>query len=188
MNAQESKIFEAVEFAYKAHKGQMRRFARVPFITHPLSVAKLLAEHGCSNEVVTAAILHDAVEDTSTTLPKIRKKFGQKVATIVEGVTEIDMSYSWEKRKKHLLESLKKAPLEVLMVAIADKIDNLRSMENYIRYSKNVSEMWSYMHSPKERQKWYFNSLLKIFASRLKTKSGNSLLKIFKWEVKKVFG
>ncbi len=78
-------IFQAVEFASTAHSGHFRKGTNVPYIIHPLGVAKILIEHGCSEEIVVAGILHDTVEDTAITLEDIRRSFGERVDHLVQG-------------------------------------------------------------------------------------------------------
>jgi len=122
-------IFDAIEFAAKAHRGQFRKSTKIPYIIHPLNVGNILIESGCSPEIVAAGILHDTVEDTDITIEDIEKKFGEKVAKIVKGVSEPDKSDTWENRKNHTIEMLKTAPLEIVLVEYADKLDNIKSIK-----------------------------------------------------------
>lgn len=64
-------IFEAIEFATKAHAGQYRKGTGIPYITHPLGVSKILIENGCPEHVIVAGILHDTIEDTPVTFEEI---------------------------------------------------------------------------------------------------------------------
>ena len=118
-------IFDAIEFAARAHRGQCRKGTKIPYIVHPLAVAKILIDAGCPEDVVVAGILHDTVEDTPLSLDEIRHAFGTAVARIVEGASEPDKSKPWEERKAHTIESLKTASEAVLLVSCADKIENL---------------------------------------------------------------
>jgi (p)ppGpp synthase/HD superfamily hydrolase len=70
------RIFEAIEFGARAHAGKYRKGTEVPYIVHPLGVMKILVEHGASEDLVVAGILHDTVEDTYVTLEDIRNSFG----------------------------------------------------------------------------------------------------------------
>lgn len=157
-------VFDAILFAAKAHIGHYRKATRIPYILHPLGVAKILIEQGLQDEVVIAGILHDTVEDTPVTIEQIRRKFGKKVARLVEGASEPDKSDTWENRKKHTIEHLKKASLNLLYVSCADKLDNIRSM---IQDHKKVGEkLFGRFNRPKAQQKWYYTSLAKVFLSR----------------------
>ena len=81
-------IDRAFAVADKAHSGVKRRSGE-PYITHPLSVASLLAELGLDSESIAAALLHDVVEDTDVTKGDIESQFGSEVANLVDGVTKL---------------------------------------------------------------------------------------------------
>ena len=116
----------AKEFAIKAHKGQKRKFDTAkPMIIHPINVANILSEYEFDDNVVAAGYLHDVVEDTKYTLKDIEKKFGQDIASLVNGATEPDKSLSWEERKKHTIENIKNLNLRHKAIVCADKISNL---------------------------------------------------------------
>ncbi|MCI5578337.1 MAG: HD domain-containing protein, partial [Oscillospiraceae bacterium] len=82
------KIMRAYKLADAAHEGQMRSSGE-KYITHPLSVANILLDYCMDTDTICAALLHDVVEDTDTTLDEIRKQFGEDVAVLVDGVTKI---------------------------------------------------------------------------------------------------
>src|SRR5205814_6539887 len=116
----------AIEVAARAHYGQVRKGTDIPYISHPYAVGMMLARTGCPEEIITAGILHDTVEDTNITLEYLREKFGEKVASIVEGCSEPHHgSAPWEARKAHTLEYLRNAPWEVKVVTCADKLHNI---------------------------------------------------------------
>lgn len=179
-------IFRAIEFAAKAHAGQFRKGTNIPYIFHPLGVAKILIEYNCSEEIILAGMLHDTIEDTPVTIEDIRRAFGEEVARLVEGASEPDKSDSWENRKRHTIEYLKTAPLNVLLVACADKLDNIRAIRE--DYAKLGDVLWSRFNRPKEQQNWYYQALADVFVNRTKGEPTASLFKEFKYEVQKVFG
>lgn len=186
MNTQEQTLFRAIEFATKAHTGQYRKVTKIPYVIHPLGVAKILIDLGCAEEIVAAGILHDTVEDTNATLEQIRREFGSKVAQLVEAASEADKSDTWENRKRQFIESLRTAPMDGLLVVCADKLDNIRAIrEDYARMGESL---WSRFSRPKEKQRWYFQSLVAILSQRLDGEPGAALLKQFQEEVEKVFG
>ena len=88
----------------------------------------ILAKAGCSDEVIAAGILHNALEDTLMTIERIERMFGRGVAALVTACSEPDKSLPWEIRKKRFIDSIKKAPLDVRVIASADKLHNLRTM------------------------------------------------------------
>ena len=96
-------ITKAIEFSAKAHEGHFRKGSKIPYITHPLEVAKILGEavNPKENEaLICAGLLHDTVEDTDTSLETIRREFGEKVADLVASDSE-NKGLSWEKRKQN---------------------------------------------------------------------------------------
>jgi (p)ppGpp synthase/HD superfamily hydrolase len=143
-----SKLFNALEFAAFAHDGQKRADNITPYIAHPFSVGLILLEHGFSEEVVIAGILHDVVEDTKYTLEDIEKKFGQRVAQIVQGVTEDKQITSKEERFKFYLSVLKKSDNEVKAVRAADMLHNRRSV---LKELDNKFNIWQALHTDKEK-------------------------------------
>ncbi|WP_337995016.1 HD domain-containing protein [Paenibacillus thermotolerans] len=151
-------IDKAIRIAAIAHKDQSRKGSDVPYISHPFSVGMILAQEGCSDEVIAAGILHDTVEDTELTPDDIKRQFGQKVADIVMGCSEPDKSLSWEERKRHTLEALKAAPDEIRLVSCADKLQNVRSMIE--DYSAIGEELWTKFKRGKEQQEWYYRGII----------------------------
>src|SRR3954454_9876623 len=102
-------IDQAIIFAAMAHKDQTRKSTNIQYITHPFAEGMLLQKAKCSDEVIAAGILHDTLEDTSTTFEDLAEQFGSKVAKLVCSASEQDKSLPWEKRKQHTIESLKDA-------------------------------------------------------------------------------
>jgi (p)ppGpp synthase/HD superfamily hydrolase len=100
-------IFKAIEFATRAHSGQYRKGTKLPYIVHPLGVAKILIECDSPEHLIVAGILHDTVEDTSATLDEIKQTFGWDIADLVEAASEPDKSDTWENRKEHTIQMLK---------------------------------------------------------------------------------
>lgn len=180
-----SQIFKAIEFAAKAHTGQFRKSTNLPYILHPLGVGRILIEYDFSEEVVIAGILHDTIEDTSVTLKDILNVFGRNVKRIVEGASEPNRSDSWVNRKQHTIDYLKTAPGDVLLVACADKLDNIRAIKKDINKIGDV--LWDRFNAKKDKQEWYYKSLTKAFLGRSKEMVGAALFKEFSSEVNLVF-
>ncbi|MBM7552023.1 HD domain-containing protein [Thalassobacillus pellis] len=139
-------------FAEKAHEGQRRKSTGEPYITHPIRVADILMEAGFSDEVVCAGYLHDVVEDTNVTLNDIQHAFGNSVANLVAAHTE-DKKKSWKERKQHTIDTVKTGSLEVKSLIVADKLDNLLSME--AEYAAKGEEIWKHFNAGYEAQQWY---------------------------------
>lgn len=131
------------ELAAHHHRGQERK-GGLPYIVHPVAVAKMLQGAGASREAVAAGLLHDVLEDTGCELEELIKKAGPKVTKIVCQVTDKDKTAPWAKRKKNYLKYLRKASKEAMWVACADKIDNLTSLaEGYREKGKIFSSVFS---------------------------------------------
>lgn len=143
-----SLIKEARRYAEHAHSGQMRKLSDKPYIIHPINVGNILEKAGFSEEVIAAAYLHDAVEDTSVTLEEIVQRFGLEVAGIVEAHTE-NKSKSWEERKQHTIQIVKTGSLEVKSLIVADKLDNLRSLKE--SYDQQGDTIWNSLEDSKSR-------------------------------------
>ena len=126
-------IKEAYELANEKHKGQLRKSGE-PYIIHPLSVAMILADLNVGTNTLIAAILHDVVEDTDCGLEMIAEKFGNDVASIVDGVTKVtQMKFSSlekqqaENHQKMIIAMAK--DIRVIVVKLADRLHNLRTLE-----------------------------------------------------------
>jgi len=179
-------VFKATGFATKAHNEQCRKGTQAPYIAHPLGVAQILARYRCSEEIIAAAILHDTVEDTSVTLEDVKKEFGDRIADLVEAASEPDKSKPWRERKEHTIEHLKTAPIDVLLVSCADKLDNIGAIRQDLAIVGD--EAWSRFNSPKADQEWYYRSLAKVFLSRKGNETFSSMAKQFAYEIDRVFG
>lgn len=127
-------IHGAYVFAAQAHHGVMRRSGE-PYISHPLSVAHVLAEMQLDEATVAAGLLHDTVEDTDTDVDEIHDLFGEEVADIVDGVTKISLM-TFTDRAEAQAENIRKMILamaediRVIMVKLADRLHNMRTLEH----------------------------------------------------------
>ena len=179
-------IFEkALQFATKAHQGQFRKGTEIPYIVHPISVSQILRDAGCPQDWIMAGLLHDTVEDTDVELSEIEKCFGKTIATLVQGLSEHDTSDTWENRKQHTIHHLKTAPLAVVTIACADKLDNIRSMRK--DFETLGEKTWDRFNRPKEKQRWYYTSMGSVFNERLIKNPGSLINQEFQKELKKVF-
>lgn len=153
-----SRIDDAIVFVAKAHRKQVRKGTDIPYISHPFSVAMLLQQAGCDEDIVIAGLLHDTVEDTDVTLDDIIEHFGHHVADLVTAASEPDKSLPWEERKQHTLEFLAKAPLDVRRLVCADKLHNLRSI--LADLEREGSAIWDRFNRGRDDQIWYYSGLL----------------------------
>ncbi|GGF34491.1 phosphohydrolase [Halobacillus andaensis] len=149
-------IEKAKAFATEAHKGQKRKSSNEDYIVHPIRVAYTLQQAECSKELICAGFLHDVVEDTPYELEDIEKEFGPAVTELVAAHTE-DKTKSWHERKAHTIEVVRTGNLEVKSLIVADKWDNLQSIEE--GQHKMGEAIWSYFNSSYDQQKWYYQSV-----------------------------
>jgi len=179
-------IFKAIKFAARAHRGQYRKGTKIPYIVHPLGVAKILIEYGCPEHAVIAGILHDTVEDTPVTLDEIKRTFGWDIADLVEAASEPGKTDTWENRKNHTIGMLKTLSGEAAILVLADKLDNIRAIrEDYERHGESL---WRRFNRPRDQQKWYYENLAGAFSDSLTDERSHNILDIFKTEVARVFG
>ncbi|GAB4277627.1 MAG: RelA/SpoT family protein [Marinilabiliales bacterium] len=125
-------IRKAFDFANEAHKG-IRRRSGEPYFLHPIEVAKIVAgEIGLGTKSVVAALLHDVVEDTEYTLEDIERLFGEKIASIIDGLTKI--SHVFDKESSLQAENFRKMLLtlsddvRVILIKLADRLHNMRTL------------------------------------------------------------
>ena len=115
----------ALEQARSDHAGQVRNGSGgMAYVEHPVRVAETLAEHGYRDEVLAAALLHDVVEDSETTLDELREKFGEEVGGIVGALTDDESIEPYRARKAEHRERVAVAGDEALAIYAADKLTN----------------------------------------------------------------
>jgi (p)ppGpp synthase/HD superfamily hydrolase len=168
-NLLSSRFSDALAFANKLHAGQVRKGTTIPYVAHLLAVSALVLEAGGDEDEAIAALLHDAVEDQGglKTLGIIQKRFGERVASIVENCTDAytDPKPPWRDRKETYLENLSQAPTDVLRVSLADKLHNARSI--YRDLQENGVEIFSKFRGGQSGTLWYYYELLEIFSGRV---------------------
>lgn len=150
---------EAVRFATEAHKGQVRKGTKKPYIVHPVEVAKIVATMTSDDEILSAAVLHDTIEDCAGVTKEILcERFGERVAELVAGESE-DKSKTWEERKGTTIQRLKTESRELQMIALADKLSNMRDIDR--DYPVMGESLWMQfrMHS-KHAIGWYYKGVM----------------------------
>ena len=136
-------IQRAYEYADEKHKNQLRKSGE-PYIIHPLAVAEIVAEIGLDTDAITAALLHDCLEDTDASFEEISRMFGETVANLVEGVTKLTrVQYSTMEEQQ--MENLRKMfmamskDIRVILIKIADRLHNTRTLQ-YQTPAKQISK------------------------------------------------
>lgn len=178
-------LFDAIEFAARAHHGQYRKATPIPYILHPLNVARILIECGASQDVVIAAVLHDVVEDTPVTLDEVRATFGDPIAELVSGMSEPNRKDKWENRKRDMLASLETASQDLLLIELADKLDNIRAIRRDLQ--EHSDQVWARFSRGRDQQKQLYHQFLDLFQRRATTPCGIKLTQQFAEEMHLVF-
>ena len=136
-------IQRAYEYADEKHKNQLRKSGEL-YIIHPLAVAEIVAEIGLDTDAITAALLHDCLEDTDASFEEISRMFGETVANLVEGVTKLTrVQYSTMEEQQ--MENLRKMfmamskDIRVILIKIADRLHNTRTLQ-YQTPAKQISK------------------------------------------------
>ena len=154
---------KAIMFATEVHGGQLRKGTKIPYILHPLEAAAIVGTMTTDDEIIAGAVLHDVVEDTDTTVEKIRELFGGRVAELVASESEdkrehLSAQSTWKIRKQETLDHLKTAPVEVKMIALGDKLSNIRAINR--DYNSIGDELWQrFNQKDKNEHYWYYQSI-----------------------------
>ena len=155
------RFLRAFLFAAKKHAGQTRKASTIPYIAHLMGVASLVLEAGGDEDLAIAALLHDVVEDCggAPMLKVVRRRFGSRVAKVVDGCTDADTDPKppWRERKENYIRHLRKADADTQLVSAADKLNNVRSiLSDYRQLGESV---WSRFNGGREGTLWYYRTL-----------------------------
>lgn len=151
---------DALNYADRLHRGQLRKSSGCPYVSHLLAVASLVMEsHGDEDECI-AALLHDAVEDQggARTAEQIRHRFGNRVAGIVEACSEprsADMT--WKARKQAAIRRVAEADPSALLVVSADKLHNVRSL--ITEHRTRGEQLWEQFNGGRDGTLWYYRAM-----------------------------
>ncbi|MBI5240346.1 MAG: bifunctional (p)ppGpp synthetase/guanosine-3',5'-bis(diphosphate) 3'-pyrophosphohydrolase [Elusimicrobia bacterium] len=157
-------LAKAFRFALAAHAGQKRKGTDLPYILHPLGVTAAVLHMGGDARMAAAALLHDVLEDTSASPAALRRAFPSRVARLVAAESD-DTTLPWEERKRRTVARLRRAPREVLRLAFADKLDNIRAIaRDHERFGEGV---WRRFNRPRLLQQRYYRALEAVFRRRL---------------------
>jgi (p)ppGpp synthase/HD superfamily hydrolase len=162
------RFLRAFSFAAEKHAGQTRKASTIPYIAHLMGVASLVLEFGGDEDMAIAALLHDVVEDCGGVpmLKEVRRRFGSRVAKIVDGCTDSDTDPKppWQERKETYIRHLKSAYAETRLVSAADKLNNVRSiLSDYRQVGESI---WARFNGGREGTLWYYRALLEEFLRR----------------------
>jgi (p)ppGpp synthase/HD superfamily hydrolase len=159
------RFLRAFLFAAEKHAGQARKASTIPYIGHLMGVASLVLEAGGDEDLAIAALLHDVVEDCggAPMQKEVRRRFGKRVAKVVEGCTDTDTfpKPPWRQRKEDYIRHLKMADADTRLVSAADKLHNVRSVVT--DYREAGESIWSRFRGGRGGTLWYYRALLDEF-------------------------
>lgn len=153
-----SLLDRAIIFAVHAHSGTERRGKGFPYIVHPMEAVEIVATMTSDQELLAAAALHDTVEDTDVTVEEIRKEFGERIARIVADESDEIPDKDWKGRKQAAIDHLKNASHEAKMVALGDKLSNMRAIAR--DYAVKGDALWDLFHAKDRKDhEWHYRGL-----------------------------
>jgi len=156
-------VERAFWYAVRAHRGQKRKDNVTPYITHPIEVAEIASSMTTVGSVLTAALLHDVVEDTAVHLNDIARLFGYYVADLVADVSENKRpdrpaAETWKIRKEEGIQKIAGSGKEAKIISLSDKLSNLRSIAK--ARQEIGEEVWNWFNNTsKEEQGWYYRTM-----------------------------
>ena len=155
------RFIRAFTFAAQKHAKQTRKASTIPYLAHLMGVASLVLEAGGAEELAIAALLHDVVEDCGGVpmLKEVRRRFGKRVAKIVDECTDAytEPKPPWRERKELYIARLKHADADSRLVSAADKLNNVRSILS--DYREIGERVWERFNGGREGTLWYYRTL-----------------------------
>lgn len=168
------KLTKAITFAAHCHEGQTRKGSNTPYISHPLEALAIAATITNDANVLSAAVLHDVLEDCGVSPEEIQSRFGNEVLRLVCADTEdkresLPASDTWKIRKQETLNAISLMDRESQIIVLADKLSNIRAISR--DYSVLGDELWQRFNcKQKSEHKWYYEGILEL----LKFELGNT--------------
>ena len=174
----------AFGIARACHANKTRKTDDTPYISHLMGVAALVIEHGGTEVQAAAGLLHDVIEDTAMTYDRLVLLVGTEVADIVRDCTDdIDRKRDdnftpeqrladWHDRKVKYLDHLNHKPngTPSLLVVLADKVHNgeatARDIQRCRAEGRDLAEFWGHFNAPRDKQHWWYGSLLSALESK----------------------
>lgn len=154
------RLDDALGLVARDFRHRVRKGTTIPYLSHLLAVAAMVAEHGGDEEQIAAAVLHDWLEDVEwASVAELERRFGPRVARLVEAVTDTTSHPKppWRERKEAWLARIAAAPPEVKLVSVADKLHNIRSV---LRDYRALGEpLWGRFRGGRTGSLWYFRAV-----------------------------
>ena len=168
-------VDKAVIFAVMKHSTYPRKGTEIPYIVHPMEAAAIVAGITDDQGLIAAAVLHDTLEDTETSYGEIERQFGKRVAELVAAESEDKQEDkpamdTWKDRKQATIDELRKAGYEAKLLALADKLSNIRAIQR--DYEALGDELWNRFNQKDPREHgWYYGSLAEVFSGEPELKN-----------------
>lgn len=160
---------QALVYAFQLHHDQRRKGSHRPYFAHLMGVSALVVEHGGDEDQAIAGLLHDALEDRGdrTSAVELERRFGARVRRIVEACSDTQESPKppWKERKEAYLEHLEQADADALLVSLADKLYNARTIADDLLV--DGEPVWKRFGAGRDGQLWYYGELAAVFSRRL---------------------
>lgn len=174
MTSYSARYDAALILAARAHRTQLRKGTDIPYIAHPVYVARILGHYGFAENLQIAGLLHDVVEDTDVPIEAIRDAFGDEVAQLVTAVTETKTAdgkeLPWEQRKAEKLERLHSSGPDVAALKAADALHNARSLIRDLQADGGA--VWARFKRGPQQTTDYYDAI----AAGVRAKLGNHAL------------
>ncbi len=158
------RLSEAIAFAARCHDGMLRKGTVTPYIVHPMEVAAIAAALTDDEDILCACVLHDVAEDCGVTEAELVSRFGARTAQLVMSETQLcdgDPRETWERRKRGALERIEHGGRAVKLIALSDKLSNLRAIRR--DYERDSDAMFFRFHQHDRRMHaWYYTSVLAL--------------------------
>ncbi|HYP01065.1 MAG TPA: HD domain-containing protein [Pyrinomonadaceae bacterium] len=158
---------EALTYATRLHSTQVRKGTRTPYVAHLLGVASIALENGADEDEAIAALLHDAVEDQggAATRAEVHRRFGERVAAIVDGCTDAEVTPKppWRARKEAYIQHLAGASASVRLVSASDKLYNARAI--LLDYRILGEDLWQRFTGGRDGTLWYYRALVEAYGA-----------------------
>lgn len=145
-------IKKAYEYAREKHEGQRRAYSNLPYFSHPKYVSEIIEQLTKNKILIAAALLHDVVEDTETTIDDIRKEFGNKIADLVDELTNKPEERGNRKKKEYMYWKIRNLSSDAFTIKLADRFHNILFLERDCK----TKEQFTFL-------KWYYENTVYIF-------------------------
>ncbi len=183
------KVQRALNTAYTIHKNQKRKRSQTPYFVHIIDTAKYLMYETRDEDIISAGLLHDALEDTNYSEEELKKDFGERVYKLVKFCTEKEnkpnntdeeQKKTWRMRKEKTIKKIENATEEQALVLCADKTSNLLSMNEDLSSDENL---WDKFNGTKKEVQWYYEEIERELEKKIKN---NRIFKTYKELNKKI--